>query len=475
MWLYTGDESGLIKVIDTAYVVPPEEQEKQMKKKKMKNMTQEEIDAEKAKMPHLTKAERRQVAEQKRHAESLMSKIHKVQSRNRGICVIGSGNKEKAVQKMTWTVIDGTPVVVVARKDGEIEVIDVEKKDVMFKYVEQEIRAEKIKKEKPSVGEMSRFIGLEATPTHLLTCTSKGRLTWTQWGTKKLTTLGKVCLGNNLSVLRMHPVHKHIFATGGKEIDLRIYDMSKILTDMVNAKVPDFAHEQLPSNIGLIHVAKNVPHDELDLRQPVHVRDIEFLDKDDYTKVAVSTHFGQIRKYDFKAGRRPQINQQIGKLPIQRLLLGPDRLKLIYSNTQNGMGLVDVETMDVVGQFKGISGCVKDMVIVPRLETRPDEDQSTGPMIAAASMDRRLYLHQYPMNDELINVKPVRKYALMQHLTAVLHSDKLFVEDKKRAGMAATDDEDDDEALWNKMPTIQKTVKRKMPTNDKVIKKARKT
>lgn len=107
--------------------------------------------------------------------------------------------------------------------------------------------------------------------------------------------------------MRVHPAHHHIFAVGGKERDLTIYDITKLSPNadhqkercdvapaMENGKdaVNRFKREKKEER-GVIFRAKNVKNDFLDLRVPVWVTDIEWL-SEDATRVAIATRFHQV-------------------------------------------------------------------------------------------------------------------------------------------------------------------------------------
>lgn len=103
--------------------------------------------------------------------------------------------------------------------------------------------------------------------------------------------------------MRSHPTQTHIFAIGGKERDLAIYDIkaiakSKKELEDINAAGPNkntSLHKKKSSrNVGLIFQAKNVKNDFLDLQQPIWIHDLQFMNKE-ATKVAVATHYHQVR------------------------------------------------------------------------------------------------------------------------------------------------------------------------------------
>jgi ribosome biogenesis protein NSA1 len=140
---------------------------------------------------------------------------------------------------------------------------------------------------------------------HICACTSTGDLSYTPLDSKKTQTETVLDLGSDLEIMRAHPTLTHIFAIGGKERDLCIYDMDAIVkskqeaTEDINAAGPNkntSTHKKKSNrNVGLIFQAKNVKNDFLDLQQPVWIHDLQFVNKES-TKVAVATHYHQVKK-----------------------------------------------------------------------------------------------------------------------------------------------------------------------------------
>lgn len=137
---------------------------------------------------------------------------------------------------------------------------------------------------------------------HLCACTSTGDLSYTPLKSRKNETKTILELGPNIEIMRGHPTQTHIFAIGGKERDLCIYDIKAIAKtkkehEEIDAAGPNkntSAHKKKTTrNAGLIFQAKNVKNDFLDLQQPVWIHDLQFVNKE-ATKVAVATHYHQV-------------------------------------------------------------------------------------------------------------------------------------------------------------------------------------
>lgn len=137
---------------------------------------------------------------------------------------------------------------------------------------------------------------------HLCVCTSTGDLSYTPLKSRKNETRTVLDLGADIEIMRAHPTQTHIFAIGGKERDLCIYDIKTIAKTKKEREEIDAAgpnkntsihKKKSPRNAGLLFQAKNVKNDFLDLQQPVWIHDLQFVNKE-ATKVAVATHYHQV-------------------------------------------------------------------------------------------------------------------------------------------------------------------------------------
>lgn len=91
--------------------------------------------------------------------------------------------------------------------------------------------------------------------------------------------------GLHLSKIASSGVDKNIFATGGKENDLKIWNL-----ESEKPSVPVF-------------IAKNIRHDFLELRVPVWIQDLVFMPQTSDI-VATCSRYGHVRLYDAKANRK---------------------------------------------------------------------------------------------------------------------------------------------------------------------------
>lgn len=81
------------------------------------------------------------------------------------------------------------------------------------------------------------FIGLFANDTYLITGASTGHISYTRLedyndsDNNNTTTCITTAPGPDLCIMRVHPSHPHLFATGGKENDLKLFDANIIMQE----------------------------------------------------------------------------------------------------------------------------------------------------------------------------------------------------------------------------------------------------
>jgi ribosome biogenesis protein NSA1 len=178
----------------------------------------------------------------------------------------------------------------------------------------------------------------------------------------------------------MHKTNPNIFATGGKERELSIYDINtphgekekdnkdekeKQKTEKNNKqdyiKPPKSVHPE----ISPIWKAKNVKHNELSMRVPVHITDILWTGP---TNLVISTFYKHIREYDYQVQKRPLISHDVGDHPIKALGISGDSgvlatNEVCLSDTVGTVTSIDKATGLVKGRYRGIAGCVTQIVV----------------------------------------------------------------------------------------------------------------
>ncbi|RGB25842.1 WD40-repeat-containing domain protein [Rhizophagus diaphanus] len=206
-------------------------------------------------------------------------------------------------------------------------------------------------------------------------------------------------LAPDLCRLRVHPKEHHIFACGGKERELSLWDVNSYKEGICFIKT-----QKKEQKAGLVWMSKNVSHDFLDLRVPVWITDLQFLSEQETTKLVVATKYHQIRIYDTKAKRRPVSDYNIGNNPVVSLIIGRNSNEIFFTDTIGNVFSVDVRTGKILGQFKGFAGSVTNLAV------------ANGPsLLTSVSMDRFLRIHEIGASRKLVN-----KVYLKQRLTCVI-------------------------------------------------------
>lgn len=122
-----------------------------------------------------------------------------------------------------------------------------------------------------------RWIVANCMPSHLVTCTSKGRVSYTSLSSysatsnPNTTTCISENIGTHLSTMRVHPLRSNLFAIGGKdrENDLQIFDANVLSTSVTESQEENAANmtkfeKKKAKNKGLLFQAKNVKYTTLE-------------------------------------------------------------------------------------------------------------------------------------------------------------------------------------------------------------------
>ncbi len=200
-----------------------------------------------------------------------------------------------------------------------------------------------------------------------------------------------------------HPVHKmrpcpaanHVVALGGKDLDLRLYDLN----------------EQKQS-----WKAKNVPHDWLNMAVPIWVNDIQFASSsssgntpaDGGHTIFVGTGYSEVRLYDTRASNQPVSNYFIAsptgdKPPFMSLCPSNEGKCVFAGDTQGRVVKIDMGSGKVVSTFKGFSGSVRGLALDP-----------TETLLVSVSLDRYLRVH------DVLSRKQLMRVYLKQRLSTLL-------------------------------------------------------
>ncbi|KAF7723634.1 WD repeat-containing protein 74 [Apophysomyces ossiformis] len=410
MKYFTGDENGLVKWV----VFPPPKAEKL--KKRAKRDEEKEADGKEG---------------SKKEEPTFMTGN------------FGKVNPNEYVQKMAWGMLDGKKQLVIARKSGKIQYMAPETGEIVREYKDTNVST--------TDGKLG-FVGLYATNSHVAACSSAGHFSYTSLSTPSGTTTSVATLDSDLSIMRFHPTQSHVFATGGKENDLCIYDLNALSNTESSNETNDATNQSKQSKKqakGILFKAKNVKNDFLDLQQPVWVRDVQFM-SEDANKVVVGTHYHQIRLYDAKAARRPVLNVEIGKHPVTNVRIGKDYNQILFTDTVSDVSAVDIRTGKLVARYKGFQGAARDVIVTP--EPTFSSSSEKAPMLVSVSIDRFLRVHEMTSTYRRLE----HKAYLKQRLTCVLVDEEFELPKSEEEQK----EEEEEEALWASMEKVNAKRKR---------------
>ncbi|KAJ2394577.1 Ribosome biogenesis protein nsa1 (NOP7-associated protein 1), partial [Coemansia sp. RSA 2559] len=230
--------------------------------------------------------------------------------------------------------------------------------------------------------------------------------------------------------------HANVFAVGGREHELSIWDIDAVRL----AGAPCSGSYAKPTSVPLFK-AKNVADDNLGLRVPVWVTDMQFLSDDAANpRVAVSTGHRQLRIYDAKTGARPIHSwDTVSKHPIYRILASHVKPELFFADNMGNLQQLDLRMGKVVGGYKGIAGAVRDIAL--------SED---GAMVAEAGLDRFVRVYETDGMRRLLH----RAY-VKQRVTHVLWD--WSVKDRSHGEI----EQEEVDGIWDSMTKMEHRKKRK--------------
>ncbi|KAK9464362.1 hypothetical protein V1512DRAFT_268460 [Lipomyces arxii] len=261
-----------------------------------------------------------------------------------------SAGRAGYVQRMTTVKLQsGKEYICIARKGGIVQLYDIEAPHTL--YVEW--------KDKTQRGE-DAFVGLEYVGGILSSCTSTGRMVMRDLDTEEMLPF-HASLEDPVNAFRVHPRQANVIAYGGKERELEIDIIDNVDEDENVWRMPLTDNNALSRR--KLWKSKNVKNDELNLRVPVWISDIRFIDlgrdhSDTDFRVVVSTRFGHIRVYETKLSRKPILNVEVGDHPLVALSGYVHDREIVYCDTHSTTARFDLITGKQTGHYSGSAGAI---------------------------------------------------------------------------------------------------------------------
>ncbi|XP_043204995.1 WD repeat-containing protein 74-like [Amphibalanus amphitrite] len=226
-------------------------------------------------------------------------------------------------------------------------------------------------------------IGLAKHQGAVITAVESGIVTLWRYAESERVSVNALTTGEKLCRMRQSPADSAVLATGGQENDLQLWDLAR-------PEHPVFR-------------AKNVRPDMLDLRVPVWVSDITFLE--DARRVATCHRHSVVRLYDTASGqRRPVMSVTVGEdEPLTCLSRTHRDHQVLVGSGRGRLELCDIRMGRTVLALKGVAGGVREVYCHPERS-----------YAASVSLDRFLLLH------DLDTKKLLHKVYLKSRLNCVL-------------------------------------------------------
>ena len=271
-----------------------------------------------------------------------------------------------------------------------------------------------------------------------LACNTKGSVSI--WDGNNLTLQKEI--GDNICTVKQNKKQKNYVAFGGKENNLKLFDIE---------------HMEKP-----MFIAKNVRNDSLDLRQAVWVTAIDFIDGED-CKIIVGTGHHKVQIYDTRKQRRPVDEVLWEENPITSISLAANGNDLIVGNTIGSMASIDLRKKQKNGSFKGIKGSISSI-----------ECHQTQGFVVCAGLDRFLRIYDIATRSLLQNLY-LKSRLMCVLLSENSYEDEIFGKNMlcasssiKKNDLKKTANDEADDSIWNEMElvtdeVVQKARKKKIP------------
>ncbi|KAJ2782889.1 Ribosome biogenesis protein nsa1 (NOP7-associated protein 1) [Coemansia interrupta] len=401
MRFYTGDEAGLIKVVDIDHKVSLLEAQSKAAKK-VRADAKAKINAKPGEKVEI--------------ADNILSGVE-VNNFS------GSVSKERTVQQMITGSYEDEQAFFVARKNGDIEALSKATGQSLYVYSEPDFTENISVKHKGKYINGRNYVGLGAGKEGFVSCSNMGEVRFQRF--EDANSAGMMKLPVGVVKMRSHKDKFTLFAAGGHEQELSIWD----------AETACSGDSYLEPVSEPLFRSQNVEDDWLGLRVPVWITDMQFLDANTTNpQMAVSTGHKHIRIYDTKAQRRPVHSWEIGKNPILHTLASHVKPELFISDNLGNMQQLDLRNGKIVGSYKGIAGAVADMAL--------SED---GKKVAEVGLDRFLRVYEADGMRRMLH----RAY-IKQRVTAVVWD--WDVKDIDQVDIDRQETED----IWESMETLGK-------------------
>ncbi|KAI0818558.1 hypothetical protein BC629DRAFT_1635128 [Irpex lacteus] len=307
-----------------------------------------------------------------------------------------------------------------------------------------------------------KYVGLAFGKQGVYSCTSNGALRLTTISGEDSTDAPSepklATLPTRLAEWRLAS-NEQTFAYAGDEVELSVWDTERAFStnlaqsvdegkgENVDTKKRKRAEQLLPAEVWR---AKNLPNDSLNLRQPVRNTAFVYLQTSStlsQQSILVGTQFGDVRRYDTRAARRPISNWTgIGKTGgIGVVENGLNEHQVFVSDRGSNLYALDLRNGKITFGYKGFSGAVTSIAVSPSF-------------LASTAEDRYVRLHStYPPAAQ-VGQQQEHKGEVLEKTYAKVVPTVVLWDGVDNSRSNATDEEEgegDEDELWNNMEDVE--------------------
>ncbi|KIM49170.1 hypothetical protein M413DRAFT_98830 [Hebeloma cylindrosporum] len=298
-----------------------------------------------------------------------------------------------------------------------------------------------------------KFIGMSLTAHAAFTCTSSGILRRNFLDLENSAVKSdsirtdSASLPGRLSDWRIS-ANWETFAYGGDEVDLSVWNTELAFkSHPTEFPQPSGLTKKRKRNDDLfpaeIWRARNVPNDNLGLRQPIRITAVTYISSSSAGHHLVTgTQLGDMRRYDTRAGRRPVSNWiGLGKMGgIMLIEKGMSENELFMSDNGSNLFSVDLRTGGILCGYKGISGAITSIATSP------------GGMVSTA-LDRYARVHSVFPPPERAGSHQERKGEVLDK-TYLNSVPTVVVWDRRLSDKPSVSPHEQDDEVWNNMEHV---------------------
>ncbi|KAG8814490.1 hypothetical protein FRC17_001108 [Serendipita sp. 399] len=301
------------------------------------------------------------------------------------------------IHRLALGVHNEEKLVAVAHADGSTIILSVEKlADGELATVAKWEEAPKRFKTGGSTPD--KWVGLDVRAQGILQSNQRGQVRLTKLGRDEVEETPNTCnVPMNLRHFVASPSGNH-FAYGGTEVNLSLWSVERAFQQSSEARSskPEKRGRGEQLFPGEIWRAKNVAHDNLDLRQPVDITSLSFLSNTEAGMnhhIVVGNTLGAVHRYDTRKGKKPVTSWQDSRMSggIALVENGFRENELYIADCGTNLWAIDHRsTKEPLYSIKGLSGKVTSIRASP----------STG-YVAAGALDRYFRLLSCPISSDL--------------------------------------------------------------------------